>query len=231
MMQTRALVLAVVSLFSSSAVAADATQPLADIQVAAERAAREAFTPLGDDLRINEIQIDPRLRVVVCATPLQARLDSPLATRSIVVVSCPHPVAWVLRIPVRAQVWRAVAINKRAIKRGAILTPDHIQMEMREVLALSRGYFSDGAQVVGQQASRNLKADEIVHPGMLEAPRLVKRGDAVIITAADGRIAVRTPGIALQDGTKGDSVQVRNPRSGRVVNGEVTARGTVSVLP
>jgi len=225
-----ALVLAA-SAFAPLASAADAVQSLDSIRVAAEYAARDAFAPLGEDLRIGEIQIDSRLRVAACAAPLQARLDGPAAARSIVAVSCPQPVAWTLRIPVHAQVWRAVAVNKRAIRRGTILAPDQIDMEIREVLSLSRGYFGEREQVVGQQASRNLKADQIVHPGMIEAPRLIKRGDPVVITADGGRIAVRTQGIALQDGTEGDSVQVRNPRSGRVITGEVTARGTVSVLP
>lgn len=225
-----ALVLAT-SAFAPLASAADAVQSLDSIRVAAQYAARDAFAPLGEDLRIGEIQIDSRLRVAACAAPLQARLDGPAAARSIVAVSCPQPVAWTLRIPVHAQVWRAVAVNKRAIRRGTILAPDQIDMEIREVLSLSRGYFGEREQVVGQQASRNLKADQIVHPGMIEAPRLIKRGDPVVITADGGRIAVRTQGIALQDGTEGDSVQVRNPRSGRVITGEVTARGTVSVLP
>ncbi|PKM07697.1 MAG: flagella basal body P-ring formation protein FlgA [Gammaproteobacteria bacterium HGW-Gammaproteobacteria-4] len=225
-----ALVLAA-SAFAPLASAADAVQSLDSIRVAAEYAARDAFASLGEDLRIGDIQIDSRLRVAACAAPLQARLDGPAAARSIVAVSCPQPVAWTLRIPVHAQVWRAVAVNKRAIRRGAILAPDQIDMEIREVLSLSRGYFGEREQVVGQQASRNLKADQIVHPGMIEAPRLIKRGDPVVITADGGRIAVRTQGIALQDGTEGDSVQVRNPRSGRVITGEVTARGTVSVLP
>jgi flagella basal body P-ring formation protein FlgA len=225
------LPLVAASAFPSFALATDAVQPLDSIRVAAEQAARAALTPLGGDLRIGEIQIDPRLRVAVCTAPLQARLDSPAAARSIVAVSCPQPVAWTLRIPVRTEVWRAVAVNKRALKRGAILAPDQIQMQTHEVLSLSRGYFGEREQVVGQQATRNLKADEIVHPGMVEAPRLIKRGDPVVITADGGRIAVRTQGIALQDGTEGDSVQVRNPRSGRVITGEVTARGTVSVLP
>lgn len=225
-----ALVLAA-SAFAPLASAADAVQSLDSIRVAAEYAARDAFASLGEDLRIGDIQIDSRLRLAACAAPLQARLDGPAAARSIVAVSCPQPVAWTLRIPVHAQVWRAVAVNKRAIRRGAILAPDQIDMEIREVLSLSRGYFGEREQVVGQQASRNLKADQIVHPGMIEAPRLIKRGDPVVITADGGRIAVRTQGIALQDGTEGDSVQVRNPRSGRVITGEVTARGTVSVLP
>ncbi len=225
-----ALVLAA-SAFAPLASAADAVQSLDSIRVAAEYAARDAFAPLGEDLRIGEIQIDSRLRVAACAAPLQARLDGPAAARSIVAVSCPQPVAWTLRIPVHAQVWRTVAVNKRAIRRGAILASDQIDMEMREVLSLSRGYFGEREQVVGQQATRNLKPDQVVHPGMIEAPRLIKRGDSVVITADGGRIAVRTQGIALQDGTEGDSVQVRNPRSGRVITGEVTARGTVSVLP
>src|SRR3546814_8830410 len=57
--------------------------------------------------------------------------------------------------------------------------------------------------VVGQQARRNLKANDVLHPGMVEAARLVKRGDLVVVSAEDGRVAVRSQGIALQDGAEG----------------------------
>src|SRR3546814_19816063 len=69
--------------------------------------------------------------------------------------------------------------------------------------------------VVGQQARRNLKANDVLHPGMVEAARLVKRGDLVVVSAEDGRVAVRSQGIALQEGAEGASGQVRNSRPGR----------------
>lgn len=229
MRRIQPLLLVVASAFSWSALASDEVQPLDSIRVAAEHAARAALQPLGGELRIGTIQIDPRLRVAACAAPLQAQLDGPAGARSIVAVSCQQPRAWTLRVPVYAEVWRPVAVSKRTVQRGAILSADQVQMQTHEVLSLSRGYFGDGTQVIGQQASRNLKANTLLHPGMIEAPQLIKRGDAVRITADGGRIAVRTQGIALQNGTEGASVQVRNPRSGRVVTGVVTARGTVSV--
>ena len=231
MMQIALLLLVSGLAFSAPAPAADAIQPLESIRAAAEHAARVELKALGGDLRIGEITIDSRLRVAACAAPLKAQLDGPAAARSIVAVSCPQPVSWSLCIPVHAELWRPVAVNMSAIKRGSILTAGQIQMQTHEVLGLSRGYYGDSEQVIGQQASRNIKANEIVHLGMIEAPRLVKRGDSIVIIAADGRIAVRTQGIALQDGIEGAAVQVRNPRSGRVITGEVTARGTVSVLP
>src|SRR3546814_10897135 len=80
-------------LLSPLAAAQDAVQPLDSIRTAAERAARTALRPLGGDLRIGTIQIDPRLRVAACAAPLQAQLDSPAAARSIVAVRCERPVA------------------------------------------------------------------------------------------------------------------------------------------
>lgn len=216
--------------FSPSALASDAVQPLDSIRIAAELAARTALQPLGGELRIANIQIDSRLRMAACAAPLHAQLDSPPGARSIVAVRCEGPVAWTLRVPVVAEVWRPVAVSTRAVQRGAILAADQVQMQTHEVLGLSRGYFADSAQVIGQQASRNLKANTVLHAGMIAAPQLIKRGDAVVITTDGERIAVRTQGIALQNGVEGASVQVRNPRSGRVVTGVVTARGTVAVV-
>src|SRR3546814_112487 len=159
-----------------------------------------------------------------CAAPLQAQLDSPAAARSIVAVRCERPVAWTLRVPVHAELWQPVAVLTSPLNRGAVLGADQVRLEPHEVLGLSRGYFGAIDQVVGQQARRNLKANDVLHPGMVEAARLVKRGDLVVVSAEDGRVAVRSQGIALQDGAEGASVQVRNSRSGRGVSGEGTGR-------
>lgn len=227
----RPLLLLAAWLLSPIASADDAVQSLDSIRTAAAGAARAALQPLGGDLRLGTIQIDPRLRVAVCAGPLRAELDSPPAARSIVAVSCESPVAWTLRVPVHAEVWRPVAVLNRPIKRRAVVSAEQVRMEPREVLGLSRGYFGAIEQVLGQQASRNLKGNVVLDPGMIEAARLVTRGDLVLVSAEDGRIAVHTQGVALQDGVEGASVQVRNARSGRVISGQVTARGTVSVIP
>lgn len=231
MSRNQLLLLLAACLLSPLAAADDAVQSLDSIRMAAAQAARAALQPLGGDLRLGTIQIDSRLRVAVCAAPLQAQLDSPAAARSIIAVHCEGPVAWTLRVPVQAEVWRPVAVLTNPLGRGALVGADQVRMQPREVLGLSRGYFGAIDQVVGRQARRNLKANDVLNPGMIEAARLVKRGDLVVVSAEDGRIAVRSQGIALQDGAEGASVRVRNARSGRVVSGEVTARGTVSVIP
>jgi flagella basal body P-ring formation protein FlgA len=56
-------------------------------------------------------------------------------------------------------------------------------------------------------------------------------GDSVVLDAGHGLVAVSTQAIALTDGVYGEQIDVRNPRSNRIVTGWVTGRGTVTTRP
>jgi len=64
---------------------------------------------------------------------------------------------------------------------------------------------------------------------MVQAPRLIKAGQEVILLATTPQLEVRMKGKALSDGSRGDIIQVRNVRSKRVIEGVVTDIGTVRV--
>lgn len=61
--------------------------------------------------------------------------------------------------------------------------------------------------------------------------RLIRRGELVTLLSRGGAIEVRAQGKALGDGALGDSIQVQNSSSGRVVGGVVRAAGQVEVNP
>lgn len=64
---------------------------------------------------------------------------------------------------------------------------------------------------------------------MLEAPRLVRKGDLVTLLAEIAGVNVRMTGKALADGAAGTSIQVSNLSSQRVIEGTVIAEGVVKV--
>ena len=66
-------------------------------------------------------------------------------------------------------------------------------------------------------------------PRVLEAPRLVRRGERVTITARADGIDVRMAGKALMDGTAGERIRVRNINSDRVIEATVASPGMVEV--
>jgi flagella basal body P-ring formation protein FlgA len=77
------------------------------------------------------------------------------------------------------------------------------------------------------QLKRNVSADTVLSHTQLEQNRLIQRGDKVVISAGNSSVNVRMPGEALEDGTLGAQIRVRNTRSNRVIRARVTGPGQV----
>ena len=61
------------------------------------------------------------------------------------------------------------------------------------------------------------------------APRLIRRGESVMLVVRSGDFRIQTQGKALDDARRGRSLRVRNSTSGRVVEGRAIAPGVVEV--
>ncbi len=79
------------------------------------------------------------------------------------------------------------------------------------------------------RARRPIPTDSVINPNLLEQDETIKRGDRGVITAANSRVAVRMPGEALESGSIGSQIRVRNTRSERVVRARIIGPGQVEV--
>ncbi len=60
-------------------------------------------------------------------------------------------------------------------------------------------------------------------------PILIKRGDAVTITAEGDGLSVKMPGVAMSDGRRGEQIRIKNNNSAKIVDAQVTEPGEVAV--
>ena len=109
------------------------------------------------------------------------------------------------------------------------MTEDHVRLVERDLASLPRGYFEAAQPVLGQQARRHLAADTVLNPQLIEAPRLVKRGEEVTLVTGSEGFAIRSRGQALTDGSAGEVIRVRSRDSRRIVEGRVLGAGVVKV--
>ena len=88
----------------------------------------------------------------------------------------------------------------------------------------------NSSQVVGQEAARELNAGTIVSSRMVDPITLVKAGQLVTIAVNVGQVNVKTVGRAMETGTYGQGVKVRNETTQDVYEVTVTGpqEGTVS---
>ena len=102
-------------------------------------------------------------------------------------------------------------------------------METRDVGRLSGGYISDPQDVVGLQARMPLRAGYVLSLKVLKKPKLIRRGQTVILLLQARGFEVRSEGRALQDGIAGEQISVENLASNRIIQGVVAEPGLVRV--
>ncbi len=175
--------------------------------------------------------LDSRLRLEACDAPLEAFLppgSRPLG-KVTVGVRCAAPKPWSLYVQAQVKVLGPVVISARPLGRGAVLSPGDLETAEQDLAQLSGGYLSELTDALGMTLKRSVRAGMPLTAAMLEAPRLIRRGDRVTIVAHSGSLEVRMAGEALAEGGRNDLIRVRNLSSKREVEAEVVSPGVVRV--
>jgi flagella basal body P-ring formation protein FlgA len=187
---------------------------------------------LDERYEIEVSSIDPRLRLTACSNEdLDASLQSPAQPigRVNVKVSCTNASPWTVYVPAQVHLFRDVVMVTRPLKRGETLSGDDVAMVERDIGQLNQSYLTAADQAVGYTLTRPVVADQVLTPGHLEQTSVVQKGDQVVIVARSGAINVRMPGEAMNAGSVGEQIRVRNLTSERVIKARVTGPGSVEV--
>lgn len=137
------------------------------------------------------------------------------ATSSMLVrcrISADGAVAADATLVLRASLWRDAWTTRQQLTAGSVFDP--ASLETRRVNAfLDR----DALPVsVGDRSyifARGVPAGRMLTWNDVARRPLVKKGDLVEVSAADGLLNVSMKGLAMQNGAQGDTVTVRNPES------------------
>ena len=92
-----------------------------------------------------------------------------------------------------------------------------------------RNYFTSREAVLGKVARRVLPKGHAIPINALRDPFLFKEGERVILVFTTGGLSIEASGVALQPGTLGSQVNVRNVDTGVVIRGLVQSNGSVQV--
>ncbi|WP_457671608.1 flagellar basal body P-ring formation chaperone FlgA [Thiolapillus sp.] len=176
-------------------------------------------------------RLDPRLKLAACEGPLETFLPTGGRTlgNTSIGVRCTHPKPWTLYVPVTVNVYKQVVVATDALPRGTILSKEQIKVAKRNLAKLPQGYYVNPEKLIGMKLKRNISGGLPLTPVMVEAPRIIKRGQRVTLIAKISGITVRMPGKALAHASAGDHLQVKNLSSKRIVEGVVTSSGEVKV--
>jgi flagella basal body P-ring formation protein FlgA len=208
----------------------DDLQPHQEIRQVAEDFVFEALS--GEDVEVTVRALDSRLRLHRCEVPLEAFWSPGSRQRGAtsVGVACEGEKPWKIYVRVNIKLMREVVVTARPLVRGDILQPDDVRMLRKDVSRINNGaYLEDASSLIGYELRQSVAANSLLYARMLQAPKLIRRGDKVTVLAVVGGLEVRVLGEALSDGGKGQMIRVRNLSSKRIVQGEVVSKGMVRI--
>ena len=176
-------------------------------------------------------KLDRRLKLKSCHAPLEAFMPpgGRVMGNTTIGVRCPDDGGWSIYVSARIDVFGPVLVARQPLARGTRIRESDLELVERNLSNLPYGYYTDIGPIVGQLAKRTIASATVVTPTMLQAPKLVKRGDRVSVIAETGALKIRTVGKAMSDGQSGDRVQVRVAGSERIVDGIVVSQGVIKV--
>ncbi len=213
------------------AVIADESQPLDDlVTVATNFLEKEVFAhEVSAEIIVG--RIDSRLRLPKCSKPIASFLPpgSSRAGNITVGIRCDGAKPWSIYVNAQVKLMRPVLVLGSPVDRGQLISESDLVLETRDVGRLSGGYISDPRDVVGLQARMPLRAGYVLSPRVLMKPKLIRRGQTVILLLQARGFEVRSEGRALQDGIAGEQISVENLVSNRIIQGVVAEPGLVRV--
>ena len=175
--------------------------------------------------------IDPRLKLRTCATTLALSFNrEPMSQSNVTVLAeCVGHKPWKLYLSVQFDIYGTVISSTKAIARGSLITNAMLKENDQIINKVRHTGFSSKRDIVGMIAKRTIRPNMVISPHQIKAPSLIKRGDSVVITAANSAISVSMNGTALGDGMLGQQIVVKNTESKRTVKARVTDKGHVLI--
>ncbi|KMT65492.1 flagellar basal body P-ring formation chaperone FlgA [Catenovulum maritimum] len=172
--------------------------------------------------------IDTRLNLKPCDSELNAetpnlnRFSKNLTVR----VKCEDSTPWTLYIPVQIKILTPVLVANQYLNQGDILTNSNTDIVMIEKNRSRNGFIADKKGITGAKTKKQIRPGEaIINKNVC----FVCEGEVVTVIANTSGLSVKAAGIALTDGSFGETVRVKNKSSGRIIHGRVSSVGEIKI--
>ncbi|SEK50369.1 flagella basal body P-ring formation protein FlgA [Colwellia chukchiensis] len=183
--------------------------------------------PEHGKLSIEVSPIDPRISLQACSAPLTANIPENHNGRNVnIKIVCPDQQSWYLFVPVKIHTIIPIVVTKRRLAKGTLLDHNNIEVVYKDSGQIRGTTLSEIAQISGARTKRNLSQGSAITN---RNTCFVCKGQAVNIVASSAGFEIKSAGMALQDGSLGELISVKNKKSGRVVQGQVSAINQVVI--
>ena len=228
-------ILSVLVFFASTGLHADAIQSPDILTNKIEQHIRNELSSYKEGtVRVTADKIDSRLNLKACAEDQLVVFNpyqSPILSTSTMGIKCQeNDNHWSLYVPVKITVLKTIYVAKRALIKGNRLTEDDIYQTEMDVQRLNKGYFTEKDLLVGQICKQNISPNSPLNPHNVEAAKLINKGERVSIVVNDNNLTISMDGVAMEEGSLGDTIKVRNLSSKKIIEAQITDAKKVNVI-
>ena len=117
----------------------------------------------------------------------------------------------------------AMPVLNTHLSSGDIIKPSHITWKNIRAKRTNYNTISSVKELVDKVARRPLIAGRIIRLSDVESLKLVNKGDFVTVQLRNATMSLSTRGISLESGSKNDIIQIKNPRSKKIIEAKVIA--------
>jgi flagella basal body P-ring formation protein FlgA len=146
-------------------------------------------------------------------------------------VRTPNALIGTWQMPLQARIFRDVRVAQSALTRGQLIAKADLKRERRDVLTLREACWEGTAdEEATNELAVNLPTGAPLYVSSVRPRTLVRRGQLAEALLRDGALLVSLEVEVLEDGSSGQTVHVRNPRSRTIFLGKVENEQTVLVV-
>jgi len=185
-----------------------------------------------DKVKITVSRLDSRLRLQRCDKSLTLTLrDTGIHGGNVAVrTRCEGSKPWAILVSAKVVIKLPVIVAKHNLIKGTVLSNSDIEVIQVDTTTLANGFVTDYEDTIGKQLTRPTMRGQPIRQASLSVPKVIKRGDTVVIEAHSRGIMVSGQGTALSDGKIGQQIRIKNEQSKRTVTARVIAAGRVQVI-
>lgn len=126
------------------------------------------------------------------------------------------------------EVQKKVPVLNRSTPINTRLNAEDIKWEWRDV-TLATDSTPVESEILGRQVRFTMNANDIIWSGSILREKAVQRGEIVRVTVGDQQWQISTQAITQQDGYIGDTINLKNLQTQKIITGRVVANGEVVV--
>lgn len=136
-------------------------------------------------------------------------------------------------VPARVKVTvdRIQLVAAEDLPAGQPVQPDQLRERRARTHTVAGPHELTLDRAVGRVPRRSIPAGTVLTASLLDAPRVVRTGQAVEIEVRSGPITLKLPGIAAADARLGETVKVKSSMNGEVLLARVEGPTRVVVEP